>query len=311
MTRLLLAFVATLFATGVLAAPIPVILDTDIGDDIDDTWALAYMLGSPQFDVKLIVTAVDDTAAKTRLVAKLLDKMGKTTIPIATGLKTSDQTLHQAKWLGEYTLKTYPGKIHEDGVQVLVDTIKGSKSPMTLVVIGPQTNIREALKRDPSIASNARVVTMAGSVYIGYDGAPKPQPEYNVFKDVEAAKAVFAAPWEITMAPLDICGTLRLGGEPYKKLVDSKHRRAEAVIENYDAWSNRSKHPADGSSVLFDTAAIYLAMDESLAEIQTVKLKVDDKGNTVPDEAGRPVRCALKWKDRAAFEGQLVHALTE
>ena len=53
-------------------SPAPVILDTDLGDDIDDTWALMMILGCPQIDLKLIVTASDDTDAKTRLVAKML-----------------------------------------------------------------------------------------------------------------------------------------------------------------------------------------------------------------------------------------------
>ena len=192
--------------------PVPVILDTDLGDDIDDTWALAMLLGCPEISLKLIVTASDDTPAKTRLVAKILERVGRADIPIGTGAKTSDHPLNQAAWLGDYQLKDYGGEVHEDGIQAMIDFIAASKDPVTLLVIGPQTNLKAALERDPAIAEKARVVTMAGSVDIGYDGKPGRAAEYNVVKDVAAAKVVFAAPWEITMAPLDCCGTLRLSG---------------------------------------------------------------------------------------------------
>ena len=151
----------------------PVILDTDLGDDIDDTWALAMVLGCPQLDLKLIVTSTHDTEAKTRLVAKILERVGRTDIPIGTGVKTGDREINQAKWLGNYDLGSYPGKIYEDGVQATIELIKSSSAPMTLLVIGPQTNLKEALLREPAIAEKARVVSMAGSVEIGYRGKPE------------------------------------------------------------------------------------------------------------------------------------------
>jgi hypothetical protein len=110
---------------------------------------------------------------------------------------------------------------------------------------------------------------------------------------------------------LDICGTLRLAGARYLAVKQSTNLLAKTTIENYDAWANRSQHPADSSSILFDTAAAYLTYDERFMEIETVKLSIDDKGNTVPDEQGRPVRCALRWKDRNGFEEVLVSALTK
>lgn len=295
-------------AEGV-AAPIPVILDTDLGDDIDDTWALAMLLGSPQVDVRLIVTAYGDTPTKTRLAAKILERMGRTDIPLGTGVKTNDKPINQLEWLGDYSLSEYKGTVIEDGVGAMIDHITRAPKPITLCVIGPQSNIKAALERDPSIAKNARVVTMAGSVHIGYEGKQGRQPEWNVKADVPAAQAVFAAPWEITMAPLDICGTLRLRGERYRAVTASKNPLAVVTIENYDKWTNRKHHPEDSSSVLFDTAATYFVFDESLAHIETIKLSIDKDGNTVPDENGRPVRCGMSWTDRDAFEDLLVDTL--
>ncbi len=312
----------TSFATALVAAAaflgaadsgtrVPVILDTDIGDDIDDTWALAMILGMPEFDLKLITTAFSDTSAKTRLTAKILQQVGRTDIPIGTGPRTQGHAMNQLRWLGDYDLKAYPGKVYEDGVQAMIDTIKSSSEPVTLIVIGPQMNVAEALKRDPSIATNARVVSMAGSVRVGYDGAPKPQPEWNVKCDPAAVQAVFAAPWDITLAPLDICGTLRLTGSDYAAVKESNSPLAKVVIENYELWSNRHRHAKDSSSILFDTVAVYLALTDELCTMETVKLVVSDKGETLEDPSGRDTHCAMSWKDEQAFKDLLVKVLTK
>ena len=97
-----------LFAGATHARPIPVILDTDIGDDIDDTWALAMLLGMPQLDLKLVVTDYGNTPERTRLVAKILQRAGRTDIPIGTGVKTGDDPLTQKRWVGDFDLGTYP-----------------------------------------------------------------------------------------------------------------------------------------------------------------------------------------------------------
>lgn len=311
--RIVLASMFCLLITTMIhaAEPNPVILDTDIGDDIDDTWALGMLLGRPEIDLKLVVTASTDTPAKARLTARILEHMDRTDIPIGIGKKTSDRPIAQARWIEGYDFASYPGEVREDGVGALIDTIMAAPEPIMVIVIGPQTNIAEALQRDPSIAENATIVTMAGSIHTGYNGAPEPQPEYNVFRDIEAARAVFAAPWSITMAPLDICGTLRLTGDRYQRVAASDHRRAMTVIANYDIWTNRDRYGEHESSVLFDTVAVYLAYDDALCQMKTLNLSIDDKGATIIDEEnGRPVRCALDWKDREAFEKLLLESLT-
>jgi inosine-uridine nucleoside N-ribohydrolase len=314
MTAMMTLAASSLLCLGAPGTPVPVILDTDLGSDIDDTWALGMILGSPEIDVKLITTAFRDTEKKTRLVAKLLEKMGRTDIPIGTGVKTDGDGMNQGKWLGDYDLKNYPGTVHKDGVQALIDTIKASKEPMVLCVLGPQMNIQEALRRDPSIAENARVIAMAGSVHIGYKGNPEPQAEWNIRADVEAARAVFAAPWKIAIAPLDICGALTVQGDQFRALDASTCTRAQAVSENYALWVHRDKYAKDASSILFDTVAVYMILNESLCKMETVKLTIDDKGNTIPDEKGRPVQCALGWKDEKAepaFKQLLIDSLVK
>ncbi len=290
--------------------PVPVILDTDIGDDIDDTWALGMLLGlSRTVDLRLIVTATNDTRAKATLVAGILDRLGRSDIPIGIGVRENDEPHNQTAWIGERRLTDYAGPLREDGIAALIETVLDSPRPVTIVAIGPQTNIAEALRREPRIARRARLVAMAGSVHKGYGGKEGRDAEYNIKRDIAAAREVLAAPWQITWTPLDTCGTVTLAGVKYVRVSESSAPVARVVIENYDAWARRGDFPADASSVLFDTVAAYLAFDEDLLEMETVAITIDDEGRTVPGEYGRPVRCALRWKDRAAFDELLISAI--
>jgi inosine-uridine nucleoside N-ribohydrolase len=297
--------------------PIPVVLDTDIGDDLDDTWALMMLLRSAELDVKFISTGFGNTRYRTRLLAKLLERLGHAEIPIGAGLEPTDKPGNQSEWLGDYQLNEYPGKVHEDGVQGIIDTIKASKEKVTLLCIGPTMNIAEALRRDPSIAENARFVGMQGSVYLGYDGEPKPAAEWNVKVDPMSLQTVFAAPWHCSITPLDSCGLVQLKGEKYQRLYKSRDHWVNVLMDNYRIWLPKVSwldplpDPQKMSSTLFDTVAVYMAYSQKFLQIENLPLRVTDDGYTVVDEVnGRLVECATGWKDMSAFEDILVETLT-
>ncbi|HPM83716.1 MAG TPA: nucleoside hydrolase, partial [Candidatus Anammoximicrobium sp.] len=138
---------------------IPVILDTDIGDDIDDTWALALLLKSPEVDVKMVVSDRGNTVYRAKIIAKLLEVAGRTDVPVGVGIQQSDQEDgRQAAWVADYDLARYPGKVHENGVAALAEAIMSAPQPITLICIGPVPNIQQALKLWPDIAKRARFV---------------------------------------------------------------------------------------------------------------------------------------------------------
>ncbi|RJS83059.1 hypothetical protein CW706_06390, partial [Candidatus Bathyarchaeota archaeon] len=199
---------------------IPVILDTDIGSDIDDTWALAMLLQSPELEPRLIVTESGDTVYRAKIVAKILERSGREEIPIGIGLYISKEAGPQISWVKDYNIERYSGTIYEDGVKALIETVMESSKTVTLLCIGPLTNIAVALKAEPRIAERARIVSMLGCLYKsppGYGGGNEGVvAEYNVKKDPEAAQIVFSAPWDITITPLDTCGFVKLRGERYR-----------------------------------------------------------------------------------------------
>jgi len=295
---------------------VPVILDTDIGDDVDDTWALLMLLRMRQFDLKLAVGDFGNAIYRGRLLAKLLELTGRSDVPIGIGVDKADEPGGQSDWLGNYQLQDYPGTVHEDGVQAIIDTINGSPEPVTLLCIGPVPNIAEALRRDPSIADNARMVGMFGSIFSGYDGAPEPVAEWNVRIDPRSLQKVFAAPWDCSITPLDTCGLVRLSGSNYQEIHASDDPWLEALIDNYEVWlpgatyMDPSTDTSKISSTLFDTVAVYMAAELDLLEMQDVPLRVTDDGYTVVDEVnGRIVHCATGWKDLNAYESKLTQIL--
>ena len=300
--------------------PQPVILDTDIGDDIDDTWALLMLLRESSLDLKLVVGDYGNPLYRARLLARLLDVSGRSDIPIGVGLTLADNVVdargQQSGWLGSYAIERYPGRIHEDGVQAIIDTINVSSDPVTLLCLGPVPNIAEALRRDPGIAGNAAFVGMHGSIYKGYAGEPTPAAEYNVRVDPASLQAVLAAPWECTITPLDTCGEIVLDGANYQRLYESDAPWIRTLMDNYRAWLPGAPFIAPDhdmsrmSTTLFDAVAVHLALGGDLVRMERLPLRVTDDGYTVIDrDSGRPVNCAMAWKDQAAFEKQLVDRL--
>lgn len=294
--------------------PIPVILDTDIGDDIDDTWALGLLLKSPELDLKLVVGDYGKANYRARLLAKFLQTVGRSDIPVGMGLNQEPKGEGaQADWIKGYDLKTYPGRIHEDGIQALIDTIMQSKESVTLICIGPAPNVAEALRREPGIAQRARFVGMYGSVRLGYGGNRQPAAEWNVKANPKACQKVFTASWDMTITPLDTCGLVELSGERYRRVRDAKNPVAAAIIENYRIWSKHNNAKNDvaerQSSTLFDTVAVYLACRQDLCQMEMLGLRVTDDGFTRLDEQARRIRAATAWKDLDAYREFLANRL--
>ncbi len=296
---------------------IPVILDTDIGGDIDDTWALAMMLKSPELDVKLILTETGNTTYRAKIAARMLEIGGRIDVPIGVGIHLGDDTGPQADWVEGYELSSYPGPVFADGVGALIDTIMGSPEPITLICIGPVPNISAALRREPGIAERARFVGMHGSIRRGYGGSAQVSAEYNVACYPQACQAVFTAVWDVTITPLDTCGLVQLQGSKYRAVRDCEDPLVQALIENYRIWARNLPPRAERldaelqSSTLFDTVAIYLAFAEELVVMEELTIRVTDDGHTVVEEGAKVVNCAMDWKDLAAFEDLLVRRLIE
>ena len=296
-----------LAADGAKAGAIPVILDTDIGDDIDDSWALTMLLKSPQFDVKLVTTSCGKAEYRAKIIAKVLTIAHRTDIPIGLGEGGHDGVGPQQPWVQDCKLADYPGKIYQDGAGAVIDLIDRSPQPITVVSIGPLHTMAAVLGRQPQIAAKASFVGMHGSVRRG-------GTEYNVTANVPAAQKVLSAPWrKITITPTDTCMLVTLSGQRFQTLKGSRDPRTQALLDTYRVWAGKKNlDELQASSILFDTVAIYLANpgDRPLIQFETLPIIVTNDGFTRIDPKGKKMLVATSWKDLDGFRDLLVKTLT-
>jgi inosine-uridine nucleoside N-ribohydrolase len=300
---------------------IPVIFDTDIGSDIDDTWALAFLLRCPELDVRLVTTDRGRPEYRAKLACQILEAAGRQDLPVGLGPEWEGQKgqKRQAPCVANYELSSYAGEIISDGAQAIIDTIQASPEPITIIAIGPLPTVAEALKRQPKIAENARFIGMHGSLRLGHKrNRNDVVAEANVVNDPQACQAVFAAPWPVTITPLDTCGIVQLEGDKHRRVVASKDPLAQAVLSHYATWWREGEAAANDpdrwqyeSTILFDTVAVYLAFSEALLIMEDLPVKITDDGYTRIEAGARATHCATDWKNMNGFEDLLVERLTK
>ena len=287
---------------------IPVIIDTDIGSDIDDTWALAAMLGDDTFDIKLVTTVWEDVQYKCALVRKLAAAAGKS-VAVAAGVGTEIKCSAQAAWLGE----PYPSA-RTDFEDAFYNAAEGEEN-ITVVALGPMTNLARILAKYPALAKKIRIVAMIGAVRKGYINESAPGAECNVALDPAAFRAVLKSGVEITIAPLDVCRNYVINGAAYRALENSSSPVARGVLENYALWKRDYaggvlKYPEGSSSILFDLLPVYYLRFPHFFDCERLKIDVTDDGKTPESENGFEAGCMLGFRGREMLTEYLVKTLT-
>ena len=269
-------------------APQLVIIDTDIGDDVDDAFAVALALQSPELKILGITTAWGNTPLRAKLVARFLQETGRTDIPIAVGTEKypakGKLTFSQAKYAERGPDRTFPA-----AVDFLLAQIRQHPNEITLIAIGPETNIGEAIDRDSATFRKLkRVVLMGGSVYRGYDGfnyptaKPQPQPEWNILCDIPAAQKLFTSGVPLYVMPLDST-QIKLQELERAKIFSTGTSITDALTLLYHQWSYGSQI----TPTLFDAVAVAYAIKPELCPTTPLRLRVDEQGSTKV-EAGAP-----------------------
>jgi inosine-uridine nucleoside N-ribohydrolase len=280
------AALALLALASVAAAAAPpaqkVVVSTDIGDDIDDAFALALLLRSPELDVLGIASAWGDTALRAQLLQRLLQQAGRSEIPLAIGHATpSTIPFSQARWAAQ---GTRPRKA-PDAADFILAQARRHPGQVTLLVLGPLTDAARALQRDPQgFAQLKQVVLMGGSVRAGYGKSryrppSAPAPEYNIVSDIGAAQRVFAAGVPIVMLPLD--ATQVTLEEPERvALFAHGDPLTDALTQLYYQWRDTDQPWASATPTLFDVVPVAQLLDPSLCPTVPLRIAVDDRGYT-------------------------------
>jgi inosine-uridine nucleoside N-ribohydrolase len=298
-TQIALTIAWFLFACQIASAQsarMKVVLDTDIGTDIDDAWALGYALKSPSFDLLGVTVTDADTPQRAKLACKLLYRLGRTDVPVAVGRQTAaipaDRIDYQFTWAEDFQgYKPVPAP----AVEFLAEVIRKNPGQVTLIAVGPLQNIGDLVRRHPDVVPLVkRVVLMSGS--IGANAwSSTAVAEWNVKLAIPEAQAVYAAPWPLTIVPLDSTTYMRLEDREREQLRNARTPLVVALEALLRLW-------ADGPNsrmTLHDQMALAEAQHPGrfFGTCERLPLRVDAEGYTRVDKTGgRPVAVCLEPK---------------
>lgn len=260
-----------------------IILDTDIGDDIDDALALGLILASPELELVGVTTVFGNVAARARQARTILATAGGKfrNIPVAAGCGGTMSTTTTFRGTAAYLDNEVPNQDHaclpeaqlppldrRHGVDFLVDTIMAGNGDIVPVTVGPLTNLAVALVKEPRIAARIpRIVAMAAEF-------KRLMPEYNIVGDTEAAAKVFASGIPIDVTTFDMGIICRFGKDHLDRLRGGTNPLSKLLSMTVDAWCK--KHPQPPA--LFDPFAVASMIKPELAEWKRGTVSVELNG---------------------------------
>ena len=267
-----------LLGAATSAKRIPILLDTDIGGDIDDAFALALVLRSPELQLLGVTTVSGDTHARARLAAKLLWEGGARSVPVAAGEPGRPLPSEQTRWANGFRSP----QIRPVNAASFLDAVLRRRAEKTIIVaIGPLSNLAALLTKDPRITRKIKqIVLMGGSIAHGSGDDPKPVAEYNIRADPAAAHKVFSSGVPILMVPLDVTAMLQLHRADRHRIFTQLTPLTNSLTLLYQLWNMRTP-------ILFDPMAVAMVIDPSLCETQPMTVAVDSNGFT-RDVQGKP-----------------------
>jgi purine nucleosidase len=264
-----------------------VIFDTDIGDDVDDAFALALAVNSPKLEVVGVTTAWGDTDLRARLTERFLKATGHGEIPVAAGPKThAVSTFSQAPWA---QAEAEPANGWPDGIEFTLDAVRRNPGEITLIAVAPFSNVGALIDRDAvTFRKLKKIVLMGGSIHrrygdLGYFPDRGPEPEYNVMMDIASSRKLFASGVPIYMMPLD--STQLKFDEVMRDTVFSQGTATtDALLSLYEEWKAST---GNAMPTLFDAMAVAATINPGLCPTTPMHIEVDDKGMT-RTVAGQP-----------------------
>jgi len=242
--------------------PRHVVLDTDIGSDVDDLLALAMLLGSPEWDLTAISTVYGDTVLRARMVRRAYRLAGRPAPPIAPGAR--EPLSERPVWWAGHEGKLMPDLVAEP-VDETLDAAALLRAGTTVAAIGPLTNVAEAMARRHGIE---QLVVMGGNFTSG-------EPEHNIMSDVAAARAVFDAGVPALVTGIDQTERVVLDDDSVAAIRSSGAlgELLAAEIHQFRAWLGRPDSP-------HDPVAVLAAIRPELFTFVRGRIEVDSDGVT-------------------------------
>jgi purine nucleosidase len=265
-----------------MGAPLPLLLDTDVGTDVDDAIAIGLLLASPEIDLQAITTVSGDVHLRGRIAKKLLVLAHRSGVPVAAGIR--DPILRQRNflWLGhegqrivepEEPLPLTP----THAVDLLVETLL--RGPMQVAAIGPLSNLAVAIMKEPSVITSIRHLTIMGGS-LGRD-PQVPLLEYNLASDAEAALVVLNAGISTTLVPLDVTWKVFFTTGHLDRLRRARSAFVQTLCDAIEVWApiqraffeSAPTFQRDAVAFLHDPLTLAILIDRSLVAFERLRLR--------------------------------------
>ena len=284
-----------------------IILDTDIGEDIDDAWALGLAITHNGFDLLGVTITHGNTPARAKIACKLLNVAGRRDVPVFIGRKTNDKVFAQFSWAEDFSAVKPAEKTAAD---FIVDAAKRHPGEVTLVGVGPLENIADALRKEPGLGRYLkRVVLMSGCVYGASFSPGKPVREWNVYQSTADARLVYDAGLPITIVPLDSTSYVRLGDPDRKRIAEHGSPLTDALERLYRLWLTS---PTDRMTLHDQLAVAEAAIPGAFfGRRESLSLVVDEEGYTRIDNARGKVVSVCMEPRRDEFMEYFCRTLTD
>jgi purine nucleosidase len=282
---------ASLPVFGQGAGPHRVIIDTDPG--VDDAFALLLAMRSPELKIEGITPVAGNVPLELTLpnALRMVEIAGRTDIPVAVGAKAPLQRrlvtatyAHGENGLGGAVFPEPKLKPIADPASVFIrQIVRKYPGQVTLITLGPQTNLAIALESDPDLARMIKGVTMMGGSLSG--GNVTPAAEFNVYVDPEASRIVFQSGIPVTMVGLDVTRKTALTDAHVKRLEDAGTAVsvAAAKIARNDIDLNRKEGNATGPN-MHDSLALASFLDPTLLTWRPYYVDVETAGELTAGE---------------------------
>jgi inosine-uridine nucleoside N-ribohydrolase len=277
-----------------------VIIDTDIGDDIDDAFAIDLALTSPELYILGISAAWGDTSLRARMLDRMTCEVGRTDIPIQAGPTSKSTTpFSQTPWASE-GIERPSG----DAVSFLLEQIQRYPGEITLIALGPLTNIGAAISREPVTFRKLKgVVMMGGSIYRGYGDSGNAakhavDAEYNIAMDASAAQKLLRSGVPIFMMPLDST-QLKFDAAKRSLLASISTPMTDSLQVLMAEWARSTNQV---TPTLFDAVAVAYAADPTSCPTTPLHIEVDEKGFTRVTPGPPNAQACLEPKEEAFFK---------
>jgi inosine-uridine nucleoside N-ribohydrolase len=270
----------------------PILLDTDIGSDVDDAFALALILRSPELDLLGVTTTTGNPQARARLAAKMLQDAGRSGVPVVAGWPGQFVPSQQCRLADGFKS---PSLLTVEAEDFLNSEINKHPGEIVIIAIGPLTNVAALLKKYPESAKKIKqIVLMGGSVERGYAPGSKPEAEYNIRCDPGGAQEVFSSGVPILMVPLDVTAMLKLDADARHRIFTQLTPLTNDLTLLYHLWNYETP-------TLFDPMAVAEMLDPSLCRTKPMAIDVDNLGFT-REAKGKPANATVALEtDPAKF----------